>query len=97
MPYLVSNPYPTTVTQPTEFKVVIDGGTAVTSAAQKQADNSVRLYHSVSAIASGPHTAVVTAVAVDAVWGRLESAASDPFVFTKPSAPGKATGLSLIV
>lgn len=47
-------------------------------------------------LAAGPHTITATAVAVDTIWGRLESAASAPFAFDVPTTPSAPSGLRLV-
>lgn len=79
-PFLVCDPYPTTVVQPTSFLVVLDGAAPVEVAAFRQADNSVRLSYDLSAVSVGNHTVTVTA---RNIWG--DSNASSPFAFTRPS------------
>lgn len=46
-----------------------------------------------TSLPAGNHTAVATAVVVDAVWGRLESASTAPFAFAKPGPLGAPSGL----
>jgi hypothetical protein len=79
-PFLVCDPYPTTVAQPTSFLVTMDGGAQVEVAALKLADNSVRLSYDLTAVAVGNHTVTVVA---RTVWG--DSNASSPFAFVRPS------------
>jgi hypothetical protein len=44
---------------------------------------------------AGAHTVNATAVLIDPVWGRLESAPSAPFAFSVPTAPKAPSGLAL--
>ena len=44
---------------------------------------------------AGAHTVNATAVAIDPIWGRLESAPSAPFGFSVPTAPKVPSGLAL--
>jgi hypothetical protein len=50
----------------------------------------------ISGIAEGAHTVDAKAVKQDALWGRLESAPSVPFAFTRPAAPASPTGTRLV-
>jgi hypothetical protein len=82
-PYLICDPYPTTVTQPTYFELVMDGGTAIQSPVQVLTDNSVRLHYDLGSISAGTHN--VTVAACD-MWG---CSSTVPFGFSKavPGAP----------
>jgi hypothetical protein len=93
MAHLTCDPYPKTVTQPTEFELYIDGATTpVKSPVQVNADGSVQMEYDLSSLAAGAHSIVVKA-AIEDVWGVSESPADPPFTFTKrdlttaPSAP----------
>lgn len=46
-------------------------------------------------LATGPHTVSATAVAVDPIWGRVESPASANFTFAVPTTPTVPSGLKL--
>lgn len=46
-------------------------------------------------LTTGSHVVNATAVAVDAVWGRLESAPSANFTFAVPTIPAVPSGLKL--
>jgi hypothetical protein len=89
-PFLVCDPYPATVTQPTEFVVTVSGITApiVTPAVDVTGGKAMRLDLGPLNL-SGAKT--VTAKARNA-WG--ESAASSPFSFTA-GAPAVPTGIGL--
>ena len=45
--------------------------------------------------AVGTYAVTATAVAIDPIWGRLESEPSAPFDFARPSLPGVPGGLML--
>lgn len=92
-PYVISDAYPTTVTQPDGFSVSVDGGATVDSAPQSVA-GGVRLHYDVGAVSAGSHAVTVKAYKNDAVYGRMESAAS-VFTFVKPGPPAAPTGLGL--
>lgn len=89
-PFLVCDPYPSTVTQPTEFVVTISGVSApiVTPAVAVTGGVAMRLDLGPMNL-SGNKT--LTAKARNA-WG--ESVSSAPFVFTAGS-PGAPGGLGL--
>jgi hypothetical protein len=84
MPYLISDPYPSSGPQPDEFMVTIDGSPPVVSLAQPVADGGKRLHYDVGSVAIGTHNVSVLARKQDPTWGWIESAPS-PFVFTRPS------------
>jgi hypothetical protein len=95
MARLVCDSYPTTVLQPTAFKVYLDGAvTGVSSTPQVNGDSSKQLSYDLTSLSVGSHTVQVTAAIVD-VWGTSESAKAPttPFSFTKrdvslvPTAP----------
>jgi len=90
-PFLVCDPYPSTVTQPTEFVVTISGVTApiVTPAVAVTGGVAMRLDLGPMNL-SGNKT--LTAKARNA-WG--ESAASTPFSFAAGH-PGAPSGLGLV-
>lgn len=94
-PFLVSDNYPTTVTQPTEFEVYMDGSTTPIISPAQTVSGGVRLHYDVGAVATGNHNVTIKAVRVDVAWGRLTSVSSAPFAFTKPSTPGVATNIGL--
>jgi hypothetical protein len=73
----------------------VDGGAAVTSAAEKLADGSVCLHYDVGSVSAGAHTITYAPVLVDPYWGTLEGPASDPFDFIRPGSPVKGTGTAL--
>ena len=97
MPFLVCTTYASGPNQPTEFEVYLDGATAPIISPAQTVTGGVRLHYDVSAVTNGNHTVTVQAVRVDALWGRLESAASAPFAFTKPSAPDVPSGIGLVL
>ena len=92
-PFIVCDPYPSTAIQPTEFVLVIDGGSPVTSPAVNVV-GGVGLRHDLMGIAAGAHNVTVKAVKVDPVWGRLESA-NIPFMFVRPVNPTAPVNISL--
>lgn len=79
-PFLVCDPYPVTIQQPTSFILTFDGGAPVEVPAVSNTDGSVQIKYDLSSIAIGGHTVVAQA---KNLWG--VSAASSPFVFTKPT------------
>jgi hypothetical protein len=84
-PFLVCDAYPSSGQQPTSFLVSFDGGAAIETGVQTNADGGVQLHYDLSALATGSH--VVTVQAKN-VWG--VSASSVPLSFVKP-----ATGLTV--
>lgn len=92
-PFVTSDPYPSTVTQPDGFMVSLDGATAVASPAQA-VTGGVRLHHDVAGVSSGSHTVRIKAYKQDAVWGRLESDEA-VFTFVRPASPGRPAGIGL--
>ena len=97
MPFLVCDPYPKTVVQPSEFEIYLDGSTTpVLSQASVNTDGSVQLKLDLSTISNGAHTLTVKAAIADA-WGLSESNPTPPFAFTKrdisilPSVPSHIT------
>lgn len=61
MPFLVSDPYPTSVTQPVKFVVTIDGGAPVDSAPLVGPNGEKSLHFDVGAINPGTHHITVKA------------------------------------
>lgn len=92
-PFVVCDPYPTTVTQPDGFTVILDNGASVDSPAQTVTGGK-RLHHDISGVSSGSHTMRIKAYKNDAVWGRLESDEA-VFTFVRPASPGKPAGIGL--
>lgn len=92
-PFLICDPYPTTSVQPTEFSLIVDGGSAIISPAVT-VTGGVRLHYDLAGIPTGSHTVTVKAVRIDPVWGRLESATT-PFSFVRPAAPAAPVGIGL--
>jgi hypothetical protein len=79
-PFLVCDPYPVTIQQPTSFLLTFDGGAPIEVPAVINTDGSVQIKYDMSSISTGGHTVIAQA---KNVWG--VSAASSPFVFTKPA------------
>ncbi len=81
-PYLICDPYPTTVVQPTYFELTIDGGAAIQSVPQTTADGK-RLYYDLASVTTGSHNMTIKACNE---WG---CSSSVPFSLTKavPVAP----------
>jgi hypothetical protein len=93
MPYLISDPYPSSGPQPDEFIVTIDGSPGVSSPAQVVESGGKRLHYDVGSVSVGPHNVSVLARMADPMWGWIESAPS-PFVFSRPSL-ASMTGIGL--
>lgn len=93
-PFVVSDPYAATATQPDGFVVSMDGGPVVESPADPVTASTVRFKFDVGSTVSGSHTIRVKAFKNDAAWGRLESTEA-VFTFTKPAAPAVPSGLQL--
>lgn len=94
-PWLVCDVYPSSVTQPTEFEIFMDGSTTPIISPAQAISGGVRLRYDLQGVTTGNHSVTVKAVRVDAAWGRLTSASSVPFVFTRPGVPGTLTGIGL--
>ena len=92
-PFLVCDPYPSTVAQPTHFILIIDGGSPIRSTPQTTPEG-VRLYYDLATISPGTHTVSVKACAGGELWGEVCSA-EVPFVFTRPSSPSAPRNISL--
>ena len=93
-PFVVSDPYAATATQPDGFVVSMDGGPVVESPADPVTASTVRFKFDVGSVTSGSHTVRVKAYKNDAVWGRQESVEA-VFTFTKPAVPAAPGGLQL--
>jgi len=93
-PFVVSDPYAATATQPDGFVVSMDGGAVVESPADPVTASTVHFKFDVGSTVSGSHTIRVKAFKNDAAWGRLESTEA-VFTFTKPAAPAVPSGLQL--
>ena len=92
-PFLVCDSYPSTVIQPDEFEVVMDGGAVVYSPAQTVSDG-VRIHYDVGGVSTGSHTVGVKACLTDDAWGRLCSTAVN-FTFVRPSEPAVPANMRL--
>lgn len=91
-PFIVSDPLDP---RATHCGWVIDSGTKQDVLVGTAAADKVCKYD-LSAVAVGTHTVTATAVAIDPVWGRMESASSVPFSFTRPAPSGVPTGFRLV-
>lgn len=87
-PYLVSNPYPSTGTQPDYFLVIFDGG-APTQSVPYSVSGGTALHFDLAGIPSGNHT--VGVAACSSLWG---CSASTPFEFTK-KVPADPAGVGI--
>jgi hypothetical protein len=92
-PFVVSDPYASTVVQPTEFVVRVDGGADVVSPVET-VTGGVRLQYDVGGVSAGSHTITVKAVRIDPIWGRLESTTVN-FTFVRPAAPTAPASIGL--
>lgn len=92
-PFLICDPYPSTVTQPEGFSITMDGSAAVNSPAQS-VTGGVRMHYDLAGISTGNHTVRIKAYKNDPVWGRLESPEA-VFTFPKPGNPTSPTGISI--
>lgn len=94
-PFVVSDAYPATATQPDGFTASVDGGAVVESAPDTVAPGSVRFKFDIGNFAAGNRTLTVKAYKdYPAPFGRKESTPAN-FTFTSPATPGGATGLKL--
>lgn len=94
-PYLICDVYSTTVTQPTEFEVYMDGATSPVISPAQSVTGGVRLHYDLTSISVANHSVTIKAVRVDPIWGRLVSASSVPFSFTRPGLQQTPTGTGL--
>ena len=102
-PFIVSDSYPGApgevtpeVVSPTHCSIsYIEGWSPDVPVA---IDSNGRAYCKIDVGSSDPgsHTVVVKAVVYDSIWGRLESAPSNPFTFVRPVSPAAGTGLRLV-
>jgi len=95
-PFLICDPYPSTVIQPTFFKVSLNGGNAVKSPVQS-VTGGVRIHQDVGMAPVGLNTWNVQACITDD-WGSEVCSANSPFSSRRlgPSdAPANALNLSL--
>jgi len=81
-PYLVCDPYPSTDVQPTDFELVIDGGSVIISPAVDVTGGKA-LKYDIGGVSAGSHTVSVKACKDYDVWGRACSSAVN-FTFVKP-------------
>lgn len=83
-PFLICDPYLSTVTQPNSFYIYLDGTTTpIKSPAITNTDNSKQMKYDLglTSVTLGQHNAQVSAVIED-VWGVSESTKT-PFTFSK--------------
>jgi hypothetical protein len=76
MSFVISDPYPNTVIQPTEFEVKVDGGTPQPSVPAVDSSGQPFFKFDLSTLGDGKHQ-----IEVSAKGGGGESAFSAPFVF----------------
>ena len=96
-PFLICDPYPSSVTQPTFFKVSIDGGAEVDSLPQT-VTGGVILHYDVGNVSVGVHSWTVRACIETDEWGGGGCSATSPFSSTRHevgSGPSVPTGLRL--
>ena len=87
--FVISDPYPATATQPTEFRVKVDaGGEVVSPVFQDASGKSFR--HEITALPNGPHSLVVRACNASQC-----SATSPPFAFVL-GAPGVPAAVRIL-
>jgi hypothetical protein len=79
---------------PTHCGYQIDGGTRADFPVAT-AGSTVICKVDLAGISNGKHDVNLTAVIVDAVWGRVESPPSANFTFVKPGPSTAPTGISL--
>jgi hypothetical protein len=77
----------------THCGMVLDGAPKVT--VEAIAGNPKQCKFDLAGINTGPHTATMTAIILDPVWGNQESVPTAPFLFTKPATPTVPTSLLL--
>jgi hypothetical protein len=76
MSFVISDPYPNTVIQPTEFEVKVDGGAPQPSVPAVDAAGNEFFHFDLTTIGDGKHT-----IEVSAKGSGGESAFSAPFTF----------------
>jgi hypothetical protein len=96
-PFLICDVYPSTVIQPTFFKVSLDGGSEVDSSAYATT-GGVMLHHNVGSVSVGVHSWTVRACIETDPWGGGGCSATSPFSSTRHevgSGPTAPTGTRL--
>lgn len=86
-PFLTSDPYPASVSQPDSFRVGLDSGALISVPATTNPDGSRSLYYDLAplGIANGSHQFKVTAV--NSLWGLESPQANFPFGKGAPTVP----------
>jgi hypothetical protein len=92
-PFLVSDPLGDQST--THCGYVVDGAAKAEIPVGTNATGQKICKIDLAAITTGTHTAVVTAIKTDPVWGRQESAPAPNFTFARPSAPTAPAGMAI--
>jgi hypothetical protein len=91
-PFVISDAY-TSGLSPTHCGLLLDAQAKVDVPVALDAQGRPYCKFDLAPVATGAHRIRATAVIIDPVWGRLESAESLPFDFSRPGAPGVPSGL----
>jgi hypothetical protein len=95
-PFIVSDPYPSASnSKPTHCGLYLDAAAKVESAVTTDAAGTYCKLD-MAGVTVGSHSAKLSFIVRDVVWGALEGAQSVPFSFARPLAPTVApSGVSL--
>lgn len=92
--WVVCDPYPTTVLQPTHFELTLDGGAPFNSPAFVKADSSVILHYDVSGVSVGTHRLTIKACITPSGNQVGGCSSTVPFDFAR-GGPNPVTGIRL--
>ena len=93
-PSIVSDP--TKRTDITHCAWYMDAAPRQLVAAPKNAAGQPYCKLYIATIAAGAHSVTAAFVIIDPLWGEREGPKSDPFTFSRPAAPSKPSGLTVV-
>lgn len=93
-PFVISDAY-TAGVKPTHCGLLLNSAAKVDVPVALDAAGNPYCRFDIGTVGTGAHVVKATAVLLDAVWGRLESAESLPLSFSRPAAPGVPSSLKL--
>jgi hypothetical protein len=91
-PVVISDSW-TAAQKPTHCGLLLDAKAKVDVPVATDASGNPFCQFDLSSVTSGAHRIKATAIIIDPVWGRQESAESLPLDFSRPGAPGVPSGL----